>query len=91
MDLYAIMVSEYVRILCVLLSIPLAYIKGRRIILWAVITYMFSFFALLILFMRSDLPRKNYALLEQIIFRIKELRIRRKLKSVETPEDFFKG
>jgi hypothetical protein len=91
MDWQEILFSEYFRVFCTALAIPLAYLKGRRIILWSIITYMFSFLGLAILLLRAKLPKKNYPLWETVKFRVKEYRTRKKIRKLETPEDFLKG
>jgi len=91
MNWHEILFSEYFRVFCTVLAIPLAYLKGRRITLWIIITYMFSFLGFAILLLRTKLPEKNYPLWETVKFRVKEHQTRQKIRKLETPEDFLKG
>ena len=68
----------------------IAYIKGRRIVLWGVLGYFMSFVAVVILLLRMDLPRKGYPMIDRLRQRYVSRGIRKKFEGLETTKDFLK-
>ena len=68
----------------------IAYIKGRRIILWGVLGYFLSFGAVVILLLRMDLPRKEYPMIDGLRQRYVSRGIRKRFEGLETTKDFLK-
>ena len=81
------------RIIAVVSSLAcmvIAYIKGRRIILWGVLGYFLSFVAVVILLLRMDLPRKEYPMIDRLRQRYVSRGIRKRFEELETTKDFLK-
>ena len=68
----------------------IAYIKGRRIILWGVLGYFLSFVAVVILLLRMDLARKEYPMIDGLRQRYVSRGIRKRFEGLETTKDFLK-
>ena len=81
------------RIIAVVSSLAcmvIAYIKGRRIILWGVLGYFMSFVGLVILLIRDTLPRKEYPMIDGLRQRYVAREIRKRFEGLETTKDFLK-
>ena len=82
--------GRIIAIVSSLACMVIAYIKGRRIILWGVLGYFMSFVAVVILLLRMDLPRKEYPIIDALRQRYVSRGIRKRFEGLETTKDFLK-
>ena len=82
--------GRIIAIVSSLACMVIAYIKGRRIILWGVLGYFLSFVAVVILLLRMDLPRKEYPIIDGLRQRYVSRGIRKRFEGLETTKDFLK-
>ena len=82
--------GRIIAIVSSLACMVIAYIKGRRIILWGVLGYFLSFVAVVILLLRMDLPRKEYPIIDGLRQRYVSRGIRKGFEGLETTKDFLK-
>jgi hypothetical protein len=82
--------SPAIRALLVLGAMLLAYYKGRRMVLWGVLAFLFGPLALVILAFRSQLERKTYPWLEAYQRKVASRGIEKKFEDLGTTEDFLK-
>ena len=82
--------GRIIAIVSSLACMVIAYIKGRRIILWGVLGYFLSFVAVVILLLRMDLPRKKYPMIDRLRQRYVSRGIRKRFEGLETTKDFLK-
>ena len=82
--------GRIIAIVSSLACMVIAYIKGRRIILWGVLGYFLSFVAVVILLLRMDLPRKEYPFIDGLRQRYVSRGIRKRFEGLETTKDFLK-
>jgi hypothetical protein len=83
-------IGRYLAIASCIACMVIAYYKGRRIILWGVLGYFFSFIALVILLIRDQLPRKEYPILDRLQQRKRSREIRKEFEGQEPARDFLK-
>ena len=82
--------GRIIAIVSSLACMVIAYIKGRRIVLWGVLGYFLSFVAVVILLLRMDLPRKEYPMIVRLRQRYVSRGIRKRFEGLETTKDFLK-
>jgi len=82
--------GRIIAIVSSLACMVIAYIKGRRIVLWGVLGYFMSFVAVVILLLRMDLPRKEYPMIDGLRQRYVSRGIRKRFEELETTKDFLK-
>ncbi len=82
--------SPAIRALLVLGAMRLAYYKGRRMVLWGVLAFLFGPLALVILAFRSQLERETYPWLEAYQRKVASRGIEKKFEDLGTTEDFLK-
>lgn len=82
--------STWLQIISVSLAAVMAYYKGRRIALWGFLGYFFGPLALVILFFRRTLPRKEYAILNNATQRWASRGIEKEFEGLGTPDDFLR-
>ncbi len=85
-----ILATPPIRVLVVLLVMLLAYYKGRRLVLWGVLAFLFGPLALVILACRSQLERKTYPWLEAYQRKVASRGIEKKFEDLGTTEDFLR-
>ena len=72
------------------ITMVLAYYKGRRLLLWGLLGYLFGPSAIVIVLVLSKLPRKEYGWLIGIKGRAQSSAIEKKFEGLGTPDDFLK-
>jgi hypothetical protein len=82
--------STWLQIISVSLAAVMAYYKGRRIVLWGFLGYFFGPLALVILFFRSTLPKKEYAIINNAMQRWASRAIEKEFEGLGTPDDFLR-
>ena len=82
--------GRIIAIVSALACMVIAYIKGRRIILWGVLGYFLSFVAVVILLLRMELPRKEHPMIDGLRQRHVSRGIRKRFEGLETTKDFLK-
>jgi hypothetical protein len=82
--------SPAIRAAIVLGAMLLAYYKGRRMVLWGLLAFLFGPLALVILALRSQLERKTYPWLEAYQRKVASRGIEKKFEDLGTTEDFLK-
>ncbi len=79
-----------IRVLVVLLVMLLAYYKGRRMVLWGLLTFLIGPLAIIVLAFRRTLERKTYPWLEAYQRKVASRGIERKFEDLGTTEDFLR-
>ncbi len=82
--------SPAIRALLVLGAMLLAYYKGRRMVLWGLLTFLIGPVAIIVLAFRRTLERKTYPWLEAYQRKVASRGIEKKFEDLGTTEDFLR-
>ncbi len=82
--------SPAIRAVIVLGAMLLAYYKGRRMVLWGLLAFLFGPLAIVILAFRRTLERKTYPWIESYQRKVASRGIEKKFEDLGTTEDFLK-
>lgn len=82
--------STWVQVISIALAGFVAYYKGRRIVLWGFLGFFLGPLALVLLFFRRRLPRKEYAILDSVVQRWVSRGIAKEFEGLGTPDDFLR-
>ena len=83
-------ISSYAAWICCLLGMSIAYVKGRRIILWGVLGYFLGPIGVIVLLCKATLPRKRYEWVVDIRERFFSRGIEKRFKELENADDFLR-
>lgn len=90
MTLDSALSSEALHITTALICIVIAYFKGRRVVLWGVLGYVFSLISLVVVIVLPVLPRRYYPGLANSTMWLAERSVAKRMKEIETPDDFLR-
>ena len=85
-----VLASPVVRVLLVLIRAALAYYKGRRMVLWGLLTFLIGPLALVVLAFRKTLERKSYPWIDSYQQRVASKGIEKKFEDLGTTDDFLR-